>query len=143
MAKGIIQRDIVMNEGETRPQKNDPTKKTCPILIEIDGKLYTMYANEGGPLWSVRVGDTVDNVEVVEEPKTATGRGFAKLQRQGGSGGGFKSYERRKFTRPTKEEAGAAADYITDLFHAIKGRIKDADDMTIAALTVATYNKTC
>jgi hypothetical protein len=143
MAKGIIQRDVIMNEGETRPQKNDPTKNSCPILIEIDGKLYTMYANEGGPLWSVRVGDTVDNIEIVEEPKTATGRGFAKLQRQNNSGGGFKPYQRREWQTPTQEKAKEAADFTANLFKAIKGRLPELSDEAVAMLVGKLTEKLC
>lgn len=132
----------VGNESQWRPSKFDPAKRQCTIVVEADGKTYALYATEGTAAWTAAKGAEID-IETVSEPEQPGKHGFAKLQRQGGSGGGFKSYERRKFTRPTKEEAGAAADYITDLFHAIKGRIKDTDDMTIAALTVATYNKTC
>lgn len=118
----------------------------CYITVQTpDGLAYRVKVTEGTPQWTAKAGDAID-IEIKDAP--ADGKaGFAYLAGQAPpmrkAGGGFKPYERRKFTRPTKEESGAAADYMADLFHAIKGRLKDVDDMTIAALTVATYNKTC
>lgn len=114
-------------------------KKYCPVVVEFQGVKFDLIALEGSDNWALKIGDEVE----VEISKPAENGRNARVKRPKPVGGKFGTYERRKFTRPTKEEAGAAADYITDLFHAIKGRIKEADDMTIAALTVATYNKTC
>lgn len=116
----------------------------CYITVNTpDGLSYRVKVTEGTPQWTAKAGDAID-IEIKDPP--ADGKaGFAYVAGQAPAKkfSNGQPYQRREFKRPTKEEAGAAADYITDLFHAIKGRLKDVDDMTIAALTVATYNKTC
>jgi len=141
MAKATIQRDIHMNEGERKPSKFDPTKQTCPILVETEnGNLYTMYATQGGKLWNMVVGDVIPEIEITEEPNRPGGRGMARLPKDQS---GFKPYVRRGFVKPTNEEAAAAADYIVQIYAAVKGRAKDLTPEAIATLTAAIFAKTC
>lgn len=125
-------------------KRADDQTRFCYITVQTpDGLSYRVKVTEGTPQWTAKAGDPID-IEIKDAP--ADGKaGFAYIAGQAPAKkfGNSQPYQRREFKRPTKEEAAAAADYITDLFHAIKGRLKDADDMAIAALTVATYNKTC
>jgi hypothetical protein len=135
--KAKIQRSVKTNEGEIRPSKFDPTKKSCPVLVETpDGKLYTIFANEGTVLWSQQAGEEVD-IEITKEPE-GNSRGMAKIA----GGKKFAGFGQRVFAIPPTETAKAACDYMAMLHKAMHGRLPDATPETIAAYCSAIFNRT-
>lgn len=148
MAKTRIFFSAAQAEPTWKPDKNDPAKRVAIITVEaVDGKKYNCYAKEGHPAWDLEKGAELE-VEIVDEPQ-ANKYGFAMIPGTSGPGGrgGRGGYVRRGFVKPGTEEATASADYIVQIYVAIKGRMEKTDPHAtpeaIATLTAAIFQKTC
>lgn len=138
--KGKIKFSAVGNEGFWKPSKFDATKQTYPAIVTgDDGNEYAVYVTQDGPHWISPVGTEIEfEVKNAAQPGK---RGLGKLPSQGGNFGN-KTFTRRKYKTPTKEQAAEAADFAANLFKAVKGRT-NADDNAAAIVTAALIERLC